>query len=190
MHFDFGTAIEYCWGVFGFVWLVGLAFNKRTVRAETDFQRLAQFTVIALGYVLIGSPWLEFGWLGLRLLPAGQSLEVAGFVLTALGCLFAIWARLTIGSNWSGRATVKENHELITRGPYSLARHPIYTGLILATLGTALESGKVRATVGFGLVAASIAIKIGREEKLMHETFPEAYPSYRARVKTILPWIF
>ncbi len=66
-----------------------------------------------------------------------------GMGLTAVGIAFALWARLWIGRNWSGTITIKDQHELIQRGPYSLVRHPIYTGLLLAFLGTALVHGEV-----------------------------------------------
>ncbi len=78
---------------------------------------------------------LRMGGWGCGLCPIYLSIALTGLTLTFAGCVFAIWARLTLGSNWSGRATVKADHELVTDGPYAVARHPIYTGLLLAVSG-------------------------------------------------------
>ena len=123
-------------------------------------------------------------------MPETRLFEIAGFVLTLAGCLFAVWARVTLGGNWSGRATVKADHQLIVSGPYSLARHPIYTGLLLAATGTALAHGEWRCVLGIALIVLAFAIKIGQEEKLMLQTFPHAYPQYRQRVKALIPGVF
>jgi protein-S-isoprenylcysteine O-methyltransferase Ste14 len=109
--------------------------------------------------------------------------------LTIAGCLFAIWARITLGANWSGRATVKAGHELITAGPYALARHPIYTGLLTACIGTAIGYGERRCLVGLLLIVLGFVIKMGQEERLMLETFPDAYAAYRRRVKALVPGV-
>ena len=112
-------------------------------------------------------------------------------VLCAGGVAFAIWARTILGGNWSGIATVKENHELICRGPYKIVRHPIYTGLVLAYLGTSMALWPTAS--GALLLAALIAalwIKSQQEEKLMEGQFPEAYAAYRQRVRSgIIPFV-
>jgi protein-S-isoprenylcysteine O-methyltransferase Ste14 len=110
-----------------------------------------------------------------------------GLVLTMAGCGFAAWARLALGSNWSGTATIKENHELVVKGPYRLARHPIYSGILIACLGTTLAIGEWRCIVGLIVVSLGLALKVTQEERLMVATFPEAYPLYRRRVKALIP---
>ena len=112
-------------------------------------------------------------------------------ILCAGGFAVAIWARTILGRNWSGIATVKENHELICRGPYKIVRHPIYTGLVLAVLGTFIAAWPT--VGGVILVVAMILalwIKAQQEEKLMRGQFPEAYPAYRKRVRSgIIPFL-
>jgi protein-S-isoprenylcysteine O-methyltransferase Ste14 len=110
-------------------------------------------------------------------------------VLSVAGVGFAVWARIYLGRNWSSAPAIKENHELVTSGPYAAVRHPIYTGLILTALGTAL-SGTI-----FGLivliVAASVFFRrIDKEERIMLELFPSAYPPYQARTKKLIPWVW
>ncbi len=150
MTWDADAVTMLSWEALGIVWLIGLAFTKRTVKAQPDATRVFQMAVILLGYCLLGlgSNWLQSGWLGMRYLPVNFAFREAGAALTLAGCLFAIWARITLGGNWSGRATVKEGHELIVKGPYAIARHPIYTGLLLASVGTALAIGQWRCILG------------------------------------------
>ena len=190
MTFNASSAIGYTWEALGLVWLVGLAFTKRTVRSQDWAPRIFHLVLALFGFFLLGSRYFRQGWLGARFLPDLPALGMAGFVLTVAGCLFAIWARISLGANWSGRATVKSGHELIVSGPYSMARHPIYTGLLLAAAGTALAAGEWRCILGIVLVMLAFAIKISQEERLMVETFPHAYPEYRERVKALIPGVF
>ena len=190
MTFNVNSAITYCWDAVWLVWLVGLVSTKRTVRSQAVGPRFFHLALVLLGFLLVGSQYFRRGWLGIRFVPAIPSLAIWGFVLTLVGCLFAIWARVTLGGNWSGRATVKADHELIMSGPYSLARHPIYTGLLVAAAGTALAFGEWRCVVGIVLIVVAFVIKIGQEEKLMLQTFPQAYPQYRRRVKALIPGVF
>lgn len=190
MSFNVNSAIGCCWLGLALVWLAGLAFTKRTVRSQELGSRLFHMALALLGFALIGGQHFRQGWLGDRFVPDLPLFGIGGFALTLAGCLFAIWARVTLGGNWSGRATVKSDHELIVSGPYSLARHPIYTGLLVAAAGTALARGEWRCVLGIALIVLAFAIKIGQEEKLMLQTFPHAYPQYRQRVKALIPGVF
>jgi protein-S-isoprenylcysteine O-methyltransferase Ste14 len=190
MTLNVDSAIGYTWETLGLVWLVGLAFTKRTVRSQSSGTRAFHLALVLLGFALTGSQYFRQGWLGMRFLPDTPAWAVTGMALTLVGCLFATWARLALGSNWSGRATVKAGHELIVSGPYALARHPIYTGLLLAAAGTGLSHGEWRCVLGIALIALAFAIKIAQEEKLMVQTFPQAYPQYRQKVKALIPGVF
>lgn len=189
MTFNVNSAIGYSWEAVGVVWLASFAFTKQTVRSQSSGGRLLQLALLLPGFLLLGSRVLGRGWLGIRFLPEAPALALAGLAVTVAGCLLAIWARLVLGSNWSGRATVKAGHELITSGPYGLARHPIYTGLLLAGVGTGLANGEWRCVVGMALIVVGFMLKISQEERLMLETFPMAYPKYRQRVKALIPGV-
>lgn len=184
------TAIGYCWGTLGFVWLLGLARLKRTVHSQPAGPRLFHFMLAALGFGLLGGSYFAIGWLGSQVVPQTAAIGIGGVVLTVAGCFVAAWARVTIGANWSGRATVKAGHELITRGPYALARHPIYSGLLLASVGTAIVFGQARCFLGLVLIVLALVVKMSQEEQLMLQAFPHAYPAYRMRVKALIPGIF
>ena len=190
MTLNVQAVVGYTWIALGLVWLVGLAFTKRTVRSQAVGSRLFHGVLVVAGFTLLCGNQLRAGWLGARFLPPSHAADVTGVALTALGCLFAIWARIQLGANWSGRATVKAGHELVVTGPYAVARHPIYSGLLLAGVGTAIAFGEARCLLGLLLIFLGFTVKMSQEERLMRETFPDAYPAYRQRVKALIPGVF
>jgi protein-S-isoprenylcysteine O-methyltransferase Ste14 len=145
--------------------------------------------MILLGFFLIGWPWTP----GLPLttpLLSGKAVQWMGAAAAVLGCAFAIWARLALGSNWSGRPTVKVGHELVVRGPYAFTRHPIYTGILLAAVGLALDDLGWLRVVGLAAILVALLWKMRLEEQLLIRTFPESYPSYQQRTRKLIPWLF
>lgn len=140
---------------------------------------------LAGGALIFMSPSL--GPLDDRIVPAVVEVGAAGWVLTALGMLFSIWARVSLGRNWSGRVVLKYGQELVSTGPYGLVRHPIYTGLLVALTGTALYDGRWRAVLGLILFAIGFWLKARSEERLLDGEFGEEYRSYRARTPMLIP---
>jgi protein-S-isoprenylcysteine O-methyltransferase Ste14 len=189
MNIDAMAWIGYSWMALGAVWLIGAGFTKPAVRRAPSSARLLQSATLLFGFILVGTNVFRKGWLGLRIWPQNLTMSEAAIALTMLGCLFAIWARFSLGANWSGRPSVKANHELVIRGPYALARHPIYTGLLLAATGTAIAEGEWRCVVGMALIVMGLVFKMRVEERLMNDTFPVAYPDYRRRVKALIPGV-
>lgn len=175
-----------CWAVFVVVWAVMSFRAKASVRRGIGgggvLWRLGVFLI-----ALIIAKGIALGWIPRTIFPYG--VRVAGVALTAMGVAFAVWARLTLGSNWGMPMTVRENPELVTSGPYAFVRHPIYTGIIFAFLGTAMTVGPWWAfvlVVGF----CYFAVSARREERDMIERFPDAYPAYRARTKMLIPFVY
>jgi protein-S-isoprenylcysteine O-methyltransferase Ste14 len=140
------------------------------------------------GAVLIAWRTLPWPWLALRLWPVSFSTYCIGVALLVAGLAFSVWARVHLGRNWSGSVTVKQGHELIRSGPYAWVRHPIYTGLLSALLGTVIVSGTVRAVIGFAIIAAALLRKLRIEEGFMRETFPGVYERYCAEVPALIPF--
>ena len=183
------TLIRYAWEALGIFWVAGMLFTKRTARAQSIGSRLLHIVFVLPGAVFLGAPQLQIGWLGEHFVPATPGVSIAGLAIALAGCLFAAWARLILGANWSGRVTLKQSHELITTGPYSLARHPIYTGLVVGAVGTALAIGEWKCIIGLPLIVLAFITKIRQEESLMMQAFPEGYPAYRKRVKALIPGV-
>jgi|SRR5665213_2631517 len=179
-------AISVCWIVFLIVWAVTSLQAKTTVRRgfnrSSVYWRLGVFVVaFALAQAMAR------GWLPMAIFPYG--VQLVGLVLTILGIGFAVWARLTLGSNWGMPMTLRENPELVTGGPYAVVRHPIYTGIIFGLFGTALAIGVWWFFILL-IAFAYFAISARQEERDMSERFPEAYPDYRTRTKMLIPFIY
>src|SRR6201999_1195277 len=108
-----------------------------------------------------------------------DALYPIGAILVAIGLLFACWARYVLGRNWSGIVTVKENHELVRTGPYRFVRHPIYTGLLLAFVGSAVARDQWRGVLAVVIVYVALWRKYRLEERWMEQTFGDAYRRFR-----------
>jgi protein-S-isoprenylcysteine O-methyltransferase Ste14 len=188
-HLVIRAGFACAWGVLILVWAIGWFTTKARTRRASYASRLVIILPILIFYVLIGAHILPRSWVVAHLWPQTPDFEAVGLLLTILGCAFAIWARMTLGTNWSSMPDVKQSHELITKGPYALVRHPIYSGLLLALAGTVVAAGVSSYVLVWALLAISYALKFRQEERLMMETFPDAYPEYRKRVKAIIPGI-
>jgi len=181
--------IRVCWIIFIIAWLLGMAWTKRTIYRESSAERARYWLALVVGYFLVikssafPSP---FNWL---VVPHRTSSSWGGVFLCVSGLVLAIWARLILGRNWSGVITLKEGHELIERGPYSVVRHPIYTGILAMLAGTAIALGYFGDFIGFLLVFISFWMKLKREEDLMLEHFPAKYAAYQRRVKRLIPFL-
>src|SRR6185369_617390 len=181
--------IRGCWLVFVAIWVIAAVSTKRTVYRETRAQRLRYWVWLVSAYLLLlyGSR-LPYP-LNLRIVPHLTPTASAAAVLCLIGLAFAVWARVTLGRNWSGVVTLKEGHELVERGPYRFVRHPIYTGILTMFFATALVQGHVSGFVGTLLMFGSFWITLRDEEKLMLLQFPERYADYRRRAKRIIPFV-
>jgi protein-S-isoprenylcysteine O-methyltransferase Ste14 len=109
--------------------------------------------------------------------------------LTLAGAGFAIWARAYLGRNWSAIVTIKEDHRMVRSGPYALVRHPIYSGFLLALLGSALALGEVRGLVAVALAFLAWWFKSRLEEQFMEQRFGAEYAVYKRRVKALIPFV-
>ena len=124
------------------------------------------------------------------LLPWGYASYWSGTALLVLGLAFSVWARIYLGRNWSGTVTVKQQHELIRGGPYAYVRHPIYTGLLLAFIGTAIVRGEMAWCARGADRVRGLWRKLRLEERWMIETFGDEYRRYRERTAALIPFIF
>jgi protein-S-isoprenylcysteine O-methyltransferase Ste14 len=182
-------AVKWIWIVFGVFWLLAAFAQKRSVRRQSIGSRLFQLAIVALALAPFYIGGGRLGILREHFLPSTPEIQGAGLLLMLVGLGFAVWARFILGRNWSGTVTVKENHVLITRGPYAWVRHPIYTGILLAALGTAIVGGTFASLVVVALVTLALWLKLRIEERFMLETFGEQYASYRQRVKALIPYV-
>jgi protein-S-isoprenylcysteine O-methyltransferase Ste14 len=190
MAYDAQFWIKSIWATIGVVWLVTALRLKPVARTQHIASRILHVLLLVPAAYLLFSTGASAPWLDARVLAGSAFTVAAGISLTMMGAAIAIAARLYLGANWSGRPTIKEGHELIRGGPYALVRHPIYTGLLVAALGTAVAFGQVRDLVAVPLVLIAFWLKLRAEERLLLQAFPDEYPAYQRTVKSaIIPFI-
>jgi protein-S-isoprenylcysteine O-methyltransferase Ste14 len=172
--------IECAWVVFWIYWLASAANSKESVAGgwRTRITGVSAVGVFLIVGVLRNGP----------LAAHNVIIAVLGTLLFACGIALAVWARLHLGRNWGMPTTQRADPELVTSGPYRFVRHPIYTGLLTAMLGTALIDSLTGLIVVAVLVACFYYCGIV-EERNLTATFPEAYPEYRSRTKMLIPFL-
>ncbi len=175
------------WYVFAAYWLITAFRVKRTKARETSIDRFLTVFVVVMAYELLFAHWLRIGPLRLRFVPQLEWIAWVGAAVTWMGVAIAVWARYCIGEYWSARVTLKEGHRLIRSGPYAFVRHPIYTGMLLACIGTALVVGEWRGVLAVALLLAAHSRKAIREERLLTTEFGEEYSSYRRSTGFLFP---
>jgi protein-S-isoprenylcysteine O-methyltransferase Ste14 len=178
------------------LWLAWLAFwvlaarkTKETARQESTSSRLLHHLPLIAGGVLLASPHVLGPAMERRFHAHTFDWYLVGLMFVVLGLGISVTARIWLGRNWSGTVTLKKDHELIQSGPYAVVRHPIYTGLLLALIGTAIVIGRWRAVAALPLLLAGIAYKITVEERFMRAQFGDAYARYCARVNALVPFV-
>ena len=169
-------------------WLWAARHAKPNARLETVGSRLLHAVPLLVAVALLWVDRVPVAFLGARIFPATLWPFWIGALLTTLGMLFSVWGRVHLGRNWSAVVTVKENHELIDTGPYALVRHPIYTGLIAAIVGSAVARNDWRGVLAVLIAGAALWGKLRLEERWMTEQFGSRYVAYARRVPALIPF--
>ncbi len=189
MNFLYANLISVIWIGWMAYWAIAARGVKPVKRSESMPSRLAFVIPTAIAALLIWPQHLPGGLLGARFLPPTAGFYWIGVAVLLSGLLFSVWARLHLGRNWSGEVTVKQGHELIRTGPYGLVRHPIYTGILLGFVGSAIARGEWRGLIAIVIFLVGVWRKLKLEERFMTETFGEAYARYRAEVPALIPFV-
>ena len=190
MNYVLHVLIPGLWLLWLAYWIVAARATNETRRRENVLSRLSHYVPLIAGGVFLGTPQILGPALEQRFHEATFALQLLTAVLVIAGLGFSAWGRAWLGRNWSAEVTVKQDHELVRGGPYALVRHPIYTGLLVAFIGTALGVGNGRALVGLALLVAALLRRVTIEERFMSEQFGEAYARYRAKVPALIPFVF
>jgi protein-S-isoprenylcysteine O-methyltransferase Ste14 len=177
------TVIAVGWLAFWIYWLVA------SIGVKAGRARWTQFAGLRIGIILVLLLLLRSRVLKDHTTTSSPWLQGIGLTVFVAGLALAIWARVYLGRNWGMPMTQKADPELVTTGPYRSIRHPIYTGIILAMIGT---------TVAVSLYWLAAVILLGAyfiysatvEERLMARTFPDSYPAYKQSTKMLIPFVF
>ena len=184
----FRWSIEAAWISFVVYWLV-MAFSvKRVEKKESRSSRAAYTAIVAVAVLLFkyDLDWTPLLW---RFVPDTRAWILAGVLLTYAGVALAIWARTILGGNWSSSVTVKQDHTLIRSGPYATVRHPIYSGILLAGLGTAMVIGEMHCLLGVAIGLVGFRAKSRVEEGFMIGQFGKEYEDYRQHTRALIPFV-
>ncbi len=185
----FGSIISTCWIVFFVYWVIHAWTVKAAAKRQSWLKNMAHRAPIGLGYLLLLVSDLPKP-LSNALISESVFTRSLGAVICISGLFGAIWSRNTLAGNWSSNVEFKQGHELVERGPYRFVRHPIYTSLLMMSLGTMIAANRVGALAGLVCVFAGVWIKLRQEEKLLLQHFPDDYPAYKERVKALVPFVF
>jgi protein-S-isoprenylcysteine O-methyltransferase Ste14 len=175
------------WALFSIYWEIAARNAAREKSSESPASRGLHVFIANAALLLL---FIPVPGLTRRYLPAPQVFVPIGLTIEGCGLLLAIWARRHLGRNWSGRITIKVDHELVQSGPYRWIRHPIYTALLAMYAGTALVSGEWHALLGFALAAFAYWRKIRMEEANLAVAFGAAWGDYRRSTGSLLPGLF
>jgi len=183
----FRALVEFPWIVFVIYWIIGAIRTRPTREKESFASRFAILVLEIAGYTVVFSSSTGIGFLGIRFVPRTMVSATLGVVLTWSGIGLALWARYHLAEYWSATITIKEDHQLIRTGPYAHLRHPIYSGLVLATIGSALVIDEWRCVLGIGLVLTGYCLKAGKEETMLSRQFGDAFREHQKHTGFLIP---
>lgn len=176
--------ITSAWVAWGISWLVAALWTRRTA-ARAGVAELPSRLVTLVGAVLLFVP--THGWSLGPEWEVSASLAWTMFGVIVAGIAFAWWARLHLGTLWSGSVTRKTDHRIVDTGPYALVRHPIYTGILVGAIATGVARGEMGALIGAFILCAGIWMKARLEERFLGEELGPDYAAYRRRVPMLVP---
>ena len=182
------TAIRAMWLAWWASWLAAAAWSDHAVKRPATRHQITYRLLAALGVVLLFGTYRHSLRSEMILWRTPIALAWAMAAIVFAGLLFTWWARIHLGRLWSSSVTRKADHHVVDTGPYGIVRHPIYTGIIFASLATAAMRGTALAWLGAAVMTAGWVIKARLEERFLREQLgPEKYGEYARRVPMLVP---
>ena len=170
-------------------WIVAARHTLSNQRTESLLTGASYRVLLVLGIILLAYPGPRLRPANPLLWPQSAVTVAIGLGLVIVGLSIAVWARRHLGKYWSGRITLKVDHHVIQSGPYAFVRHPIYSGILLALLGTVISIGTVRSCIAIALMFISFVVKLKLEERWLCAHLGAEYEEYRRRVKALIPCV-
>ena len=181
------TLIGFLWLAWIVYWIAAARQTAANCRTESLLTGATYRIPLLIGIILMVFSHVSLPGIGLDLWSLNPFILGIAVILDVVGLSFAVWARLHLGKYWSGRITLKVDHRVIQTGPYAWVRHPIYSGLILALLGTAISLGTFQALLGFAFIFVSFLRKLTLEENWLRSHVGTEYEIYQKRVRALIP---
>lgn len=178
-----------CWVVFVIYWSLSTHRIRAAKRKASLTFTILNTLLLYAGFVFTLVRRVDLGPLSLRFVPEAAWVNVAGTALVIAGFGLAMWSRRVLGTNWSGAVRIVEGQHLVRSGPYAVVRNPIYSGIALGVLGTAVVGGTIGGLVGLALVVAALWRKGRMEERFLLAEFGDEYAAYQREVKFLIPFV-
>lgn len=188
-NIDFFQLTCYSWLTLMLYWFFAGMHTKITVKKEAGANRILYLVLMLTAFALVYEPRLRTGFMGEKFMWPNIYTEWVGLAIHLSGISLAVAARWKLGTNWSGRVTVKRDHELIQSGPYAFTRHPIYSGILFGLVGAVILQGEIRGIIALLFLFVALHVKISKEEKFMKQLFP-GYADYAKKTKKIIPLVY
>jgi len=179
-------AVIILWIGFAVSWAAAAPWSSAVEKRVGLGREVAYRIVLIVGGLIFLIPAHGYeGPLRLWYLPYRAVWPTAGLI--AIGFAFSWWARIGLGSLWSGQVTKKADHRVVDTGPYAIVRHPIYAGILLAVFATAALKGTVLGLAGAAVITTGLWMKARLEEGFLREELGPGYDAYRKRTPMLMP---
>ena len=160
----------------------------RDIRSQSDTVGLA---AALFGMAILPAFYIATGFPRTADYPASDWAIVLGAIVLASALLLFRISHKELGRNWSITLQIREQHKLVSTGPYALIRHPMYTSFLLIAVGQALLlSNWVVGLAGLLGFAVLFLLRVDKEERMMFENFGQEYRAYMERTKRIIPYLY
>lgn len=187
------TVVSYIWSIFWIYWILAAIKTRSNVKKESSGQksipRVTHLMLVIISYVITFFQFKNI-FLWDRILPSYKYVDYIGIAILVISLLFAIWARIILGRNWSGAIQKVEGQRLVCSGPYKYIRNPIYTGIVCGFFGTFITLRSLASIIGFCIILTTYIIKINREQRFLILEFGEEYKKYIKESWALIPYIF
>jgi protein-S-isoprenylcysteine O-methyltransferase Ste14 len=178
------------WAAWAGSWAIAALWSSRTQARPSTITVLPDRVVTVIGAFLLFSSRPDAPLHATPLWDTGEDARWLLAAITAGGFVFCWWARIHLGRLWSGNVTRKEGHYIVDTGPYRLVRHPIYTGIIIASFATAIAVGTPGSLLGACIMSLGWYLKARVEEGFLREQLgAQAYDAYARKTAMLIPFV-
>jgi protein-S-isoprenylcysteine O-methyltransferase Ste14 len=185
-----GEALNGAWVVWFVTWWAAAWWSDRSTGRAAARRQIQYRVLVSVGAILLFGAYHHRPGTEVTLWRLPEPMQWITVAATVAGLAFTWWARLHLGRLWSSNVARKADHHVIDSGPYGVVRHPIYTGIILASTATAVLRGTAAGWLGVAIMTAGWYVKARTEERYLREELgADAYDAYARRVPMLVPFV-
>ena len=169
-------------------WLLAAFWRDRAAKQPSHGRQIGYRVLVVSGALLLFNPIVP--QLDVPLWHVQAIVQWLLVVVTVAGFAFTWWARIHLGRLWSSNVGRKADHHIVDTGPYAIVRHPIYTGIMFASISTAALRATAGAWIGMAVLTLGWFVKARLEERFLRDEIgAEQYDAYARQVPMLVPFI-